>query len=453
MATINIQSSPGPGKWRAKPASIAPAKAQPLQALVIATPVVAVLYNALLALLAVRGVPVNEATAVGCEILIIIAALAVSAVGGFSKNDAFPLGYLYLTGGLTIMMCMVQQRVSVDALRNVLIIAGFTLLGGRATERSVRIVFAVCVTLMLAVLIWEILSVESYAAAFRPADYLSKTRGYTVKEFYEDVGLMVGTIAYEGRFSFGIFTGPRTSSIMLEQVGINCFVIVLMVYMSTMWGRLSLWERVLCIATTILIILSNNARMAALLVPVLTIGYFLFPRLPRYLNAAVPILLLTFTIILFQFEQPRIGDDFVGRIGVTYQYLTKLQASDLLIGNLKLMRRAFDTGYGYIITSATIFGALAYWAYLTFAVPQSSIASRRAVWSMNAYIYLWLLVGGTASFSMKTASLLWFLMGFVRANIAAEPATNDTPPKALGAMGGRWRSHAIGRASQELGFR
>lgn len=392
-----------------------------LQRVIAATPIIAVLYNAILAMLAARGIPVNITTAIAFEVAVIVMALALSAIGGFRRSDALPLGYIYFAAAASIVMSLTQGRVAVDGLRNVLIIASFTLLGARASERTVRTAFAVCAAITLLVLIWEIAALESYAATFRPADYLSKTRGYSVKEFYEDVGLSIGTIAYSNRFSFGIFSGPRTSSIFLEQVGINCFAIVLMIYLSAMWSRLTHWERALSIGAAVLIILSNNARMAALIMPVLTVGYFVFPRLPRYANIFIPLMLLAATLILFQFERPRIGDDLIGRVGVTYRYLTKLQTVDLLIGNVGLTWKAFDTGYGYIVASTTIFGAIVYWAYLTFVTPQDTPSNRRAAWSMNTYIYLWLLVGGTATFSMKTASLLWLLIGFLRAVPFEEP--------------------------------
>lgn len=432
MATTS-PSGMGQGVPQAVPGRHRAIAGATVQRLSVGTTVTAVAYNALFAMLAARGVPMNVMIVIICEILIILAALGASAMGGWRRSDALPLGYIYFSAALALVMSLAQTKFAVDGLRNVLIVAGFTLLGARASERTVRTVFAICAGLTLVVLIWEIAALESYAATFRPADYLAKTRGYEVKEFYEDVGLSVGTINYSSRFSFGIFTGPRTSSILLEQVGINCFAITVMIYLSTMWARLFRWERALSIVTVILIILSNNARMASLVLPILFAGYFLFPHLPRYCNFAIPVLLLLGMLLVFQFEQVRIGDDFIGRLGVSYKFLSRLTPQDLLVGSPRLLTRAFDTGYGYVIASTTIFGAIAYWAYLSFAVPQDSAVKRRAAWSMNTYIYLWLMVGGTASFSMKTASLLWFLMGFVRVLPGGdgEASARKAPPERL----------------------
>lgn len=382
--------------------------------LLVAIPVIGVTYNAILALLAAHGVPMNNPLVVVTETAIIFAALVLSTLAGLRRSDILPLLYLGMSAGLAIIMSLIAELAFVEGLRNALIITSFTMLGGRADEKGVRLAFALCAAITLGVLLIEMASTETYAALFRPADYLAKTRGYSLKEFYEETGLALGTIVYEGRFSFGLFDGPRTSSIFLEQVNINIFAIVLMIYLTSMWDRLSWPERVLALVTIFTIIVTNNARMSAIIAPIFIIGYFLFPRLPRYANALIPVVLLALTFVVFEFERVRYGDDLVGRIATTYRALTRMSASDLLFGNHDLIARSGDTGYGFVVVSTSIFGALAFWAYLTLIVRPDDVIRRRTIWSMSAYIYIWLLIGGTGSFSMKTAPLLWLLVGYVR---------------------------------------
>lgn len=385
------------------------------QRLILAVTVFAVAYNALFALFAAQGGPATFGITVGIEVTVLVLALGIAVSAGMRSSDSTPLAYLYFTILMALIMSMASESAFVDSIRNVLIIVAFTMLGARSTEKTLRLVFTTCTVLTLAVLILEISALETYAAWFKPAEYLSKTRGYAIKEFYEEVGLSIGTIAYEGRFSFGLFEGPRTSSIFLEQVGINCFAIVLMVYLSTMWHAIGRWEKYLVLATIIVILVTNNARMASILAMAFLIGHRVFPKLPRYANIAIPAVMLLIVWAIFQFTTAPKSDDLLGRMGVTYRFFSaRVSETDLLLGSKLLTRRTFDTGYGYIIASATIFGAFAYWAYLSVIVPQKSVMQRRCAWALATYIYCWLLVGGTASFSMKTASLLWFLIGFVR---------------------------------------
>ncbi len=384
------------------------------QSLVVAIPVIGVTYNAILAFLAAHGIPMNNPLVVVTETAIIFAALGLSTFAGLRRSDILPLLYLGLSAGLAIIMSIIAELAFVEGLRNALIITSFTMLGARADEKAVRLAFTLCAAITLGVLLIEVANTETYASLFRPADYLAKTRGYAIKEFYEETGLALGTIAYEGRFSFGLFDGPRTSSIFLEQVNINIFAIVLMIYLTSMWDRLSWPERALALMTIFTIVVTNNARMSAIIAPIFIIGYFLFPRLPRYANALIPVVLLVLTFVVFEFERVRYGDDLVGRIATTYRALTRMSASDLLFGNHDLIARSGDTGYGFVVISTSIFGALAYWIYLTLVIRPDSVIRRRTLWSISAYIYIWLLVGGTGSFSMKTAPLLWLLVGYVR---------------------------------------
>ncbi len=379
-------------------------------------PPFAIAYNGIFAAAAAVGAPMNNAIVIAAELLIILSAIGLSFVrDGIRREDMAPL--LFVAGIVAVAMIgsLVFERPMIEGVRNALIIAAFTILGIRCDERMVRIAFAVGCGIALGVLLLEISSVDTYASIFQPASYLTKTRGFVVKDFMDENSLAIGTISYSGRFTFGLYDGPRTSSIFLEQVSINCFSIVIMVYLCTMWQRLSIAERVLALATVFLIVVTNNARMSALLAPLFLIGYFLFPRLPRYWQGLIPVVSIGATFLLFAFIPWRAGDDPVGRLGVTYRYLTSYNAGDYLFGVPALIARTGDTGYGFVIASMGLAGAFVYWAYLIVVVPQNSDMSRRAAWASALYIYVWLLVGGTGTFSMKSAPLLWLLLGYCRA--------------------------------------
>lgn len=387
-------------------------------------PPVAIAYNGIFAAAAAAGAPMNNVIVIAAELAIILGAMGMSFLrDGIRREDVAPL---LLVAGIVVVAVigsLVFERPMIEGVRNALIIAAFTILGIRCDERMVRIAFAVSCVIALGVLLLEISSVDTYASIFQPANYLIKTRGFVAKEFMDENSLAIGTISYSGRFTFGLYDGPRTSSIFLEQVSINCFSIVIMVYLCTLWQRLSIAERVLALAAVFLIVVTNNARMSSLLAPLFLIGYFLFPRLPRYWQGLVPVVSLGATFLLFAFIPWRTGDDPVGRLGTTYRYLTEYDAGDYLFGVPSLISRTGDTGYGFVIASMGLAGAFVYWAYFIIVVPQNSDTSRRAAWAAALYVYVWLLVGGTGTFSMKSAPLLWLLLGYCRATYM--PARDD----------------------------
>lgn len=371
-----------------------------------------VIYNAILAALAARDVYVGYATVASVEIALIFLCFSLCLSTGLSFTDVKPISLVWFVALLALLLSIKFETFFVASIRNFLIIAAFCMLGQRMDERHVRLAFFATSLVALAVLIWEISFLESYARFFSPAHYYELTRGTPSSE-YDSSGLSVGTVTFEGRFSFGIFSGRRTSSIFLEQVGINAYAIVCMAFLNALWSRLSFKERALQIITIALIVTSNNARMASLMCLFMPMGYFIFPLLSRFWIIPIPFLIISGIFLLSPMLLEAEYDDLLGRLAVTYRLLNVVQVSDLLFGNPLLVSRAYDTGYGYVIASVGFFGGMAFLSYLISYPRFNNFEQRRGSWSVAIYILLWLTVGGTGVFSIKTASLMWMLVGMI----------------------------------------
>jgi hypothetical protein len=372
--------------------------------------IVAVLYNAILAILVARGVSLGYSSVAAVEVVITFGCLALSLSTGISSRDIMPLVLLWFIGTLALIASISFDQVYIGSIRNFALIAVFAMLGQRMDMSFIRKAFFAASAITLAVLIWEIASVESYASFFSPARYYELTRG-TARSEFDESGLSVGTIVFEGRFSLGIFSGRRTSSIFLEQVSINSYAIVCMAFLNGLWGSLTWKEKALQLLTIVLIIASNNARMGALMCIVMPIGYFIFPWLNRNLILAIPFLIVGAIFSLSSYLQNAMGDDLTGRLGVTYRLLNGVNLADLFAGNPLRVEKTFDSGYAFIIASIGLFGGFAYLLFLVYYPRHGTSAQRRGSWSLAVYILAWLTVGGTATFSIKTAALLWSFIG------------------------------------------
>lgn len=369
-----------------------------------------VLYNSLLAAMASFGVPMGFSTVAAVEVIIILSCLSLCISSGISKNDLLPILLVWFISVISVIVSIKYETVYITGFRNFLIIATFSMLGQRMDLYFVKRLFAITTTITLLVLIWEMVSVESYAKFFYPAHYFAVTRGTEVSQF-DQSGLSAGTVVFEGRFSLGVFSGRRTSSIFLEQVGINAYAIVCMVFVNGFWTKLNVKERSLQIFTIALIVLSNNARMAALMCVIMPIGYFIFPKLNKFFIILIPIAIVFVIFLLSPIMKNEHGDDLIGRLAITYRLLDALSATDLLFGNPAFANKSFDSGYTFVITSVGLFGAAAYIFYLVAYPRFDSLEQRRGAWSAAIYILVWLIVGGTGSFSIKTAALLWVFIG------------------------------------------
>ncbi|WP_281825091.1 hypothetical protein [Sphingobium sp. BS19] len=382
------------------------------QGLIIFLALVATIYNGILAFFAARGVPVNSTLIGLVEIGILMCSGVIIIKDRFEYGvlPAFSLLYFMILIGVTISL--INETIFFNGIRNFLIVTIFTLLGAHCKFSTLTKIFRIAALVVLFGLLFEIIDIGWFTKFFQPASYLSATRGMAESKYSN--GLSAGTIAYQGRFSLGLYSGPRTSSIFLEQVSINCFTIVLELFLLVFIKSLKRFDIALYITVIILILATNNARMGMLVGLIYIAGYFIFPRLPRYTTIIFMPFVIILTFILLSYTGTSSGDDLIGRLSTTYDLLVSMKASELALGNLYMLGQAADSGYAYLIYSTTLFGLIGYWLYLSFILPQSNEMSKRCAWGLVIYVGIWLLVGGTGSFSMKTAPLLWLIVGYVR---------------------------------------
>jgi len=385
---------------------------EPVDNRVVLLTLLAVTYNALLAVLNAHVAPVGFSLVAATEIMILAGCLLLLVSQGIKAENANLLWFCCASLGLAIIVSLLNQKVFVDAFRNALIITIFACLGRQVSFKTLNRTFMICSALVLLFLVLEMLSLPTYAAIFKPAQYFASTRG-TAEFELDDSGLFRNALGFEGRFSFGIFSGARTSSLFLEQVSAANYAGVLCVFLLALWPYLSRYARLLHGTTAVLIILSNNTRTTSILFLLSLIGYYLYPRLPKYLNLLMAPVVVVTAVVIYQLNPHAAGDDFVGRVAHTGEIIAKMgipEYSGLAIDQLGLL---MDSGYPYIIYSSTVLGLLLHWLFVTFIVPQRSPEQQRCAYGLAVYTFTNLLIGGTAIFSIKVAALLWLLVGFM----------------------------------------
>lgn len=370
-------------------------------------------YTGLLAFLSARGLPVSSALLTIAELAILGTGALLLLAGGLREQDAGPLAFIWLSLFTAVVLSIANDRPFPDGARNFLIISVFTMLGLRLRLVTVDRCFALLSLVVLAFLVLEIVSTAGYVAVFQPAAYFSKARG--VEEFSLDQsGLFRNALGYQGRFSLNI-ASHRTASIFIEQVSLANFASVIEIYLVSRWRTLGGWARALHLATVVLILLTNSSRTSSSLAFATLIGYWVYSRLSRYLNVVVPPLLLVTGVLVAITHPDAAGDNFAGRILHTMTELYRTDLAALFGGEVDKVGQFMDSGYPYVIYSTTIFGLLALWAYVTMFLPQKDAEQKRCAWATTLYIFVNMLIGGTAIFSMKVSAPLWLLAGALAA--------------------------------------
>ena len=180
-----------------------------------------------------------------------------------------------------------------------------------------------------------------------------------------------------------------------------------------------------------------------LLAPVV---YWLAPKLNRFIPLALmPIVLIT-ALLITVIGPPHQGDTLEGRVGLTIANLGALDLRSLLGMEALDSARFADSGYVYVIKASSILGLLALWLLAGLIAAGQSPGSKRFSVLLNLYLFSNLMVSGTSVFSIKTAALLWFLAGFMRAQEfrsggAAElPKPEPNSARSPAMLAGRLRS-------------
>ncbi|TCL72030.1 hypothetical protein [Rhizobium sp. BK251] len=379
---------------------------------ILALAVFSVLYNCLLAFVNHNIVPLSLSHVALCEAVIMIASIAYLLNRGFYEADLGALFYLFFTLVVTVYVIALNRLVFIDHFRNVLIMFCFAGLGTWANERTVKLAFRWSCTAVLIFLVCEIVDVQLYVGLFHPSDYFENTRGIKPLSF-NTTGLFQNALGFAERFSFGIID-HRSSSIFLEQVSLANFCGVIAIYLVTFWPMLGRRDRMLFIATAVLILLTNDTRTMLIFCFACIVGYFAFPRIPKLFSLLLMPMIVATGFVVYILKPDADGDNFTGRISLTIRKLMDLDIPSTLGLSIDRVAEFGDSGYAYLIYGTTIFGLLAFWLFVCLYPAGDTAPQRRCAHSLSLFLFLNMMIGGTAIFSMKIAGLLWLLVGYMR---------------------------------------
>jgi len=384
----------------------------------------AVCYNAVLAFLNARGLTMQKSDVVLAEIALLSTCGLLIVACGPRGGDAAPaaLGGFFVLNALIVSM--LNNTIFVDMARNVAIIAVFMMVGSRIRRGHLHRCFMLAAIAVAAVLLLEIASVDRYAAWFAPGDYFAQTRGIA-KEAFDQLGLFGNSLGFDSRFAIVTLMDHRACSLFLEQVSLANFWVILVILLACDWNRLSLLSKGFFAGLAVLIVLTTNSRLALALTLMTPVACLLTQRWNRFLTVLVmPATLIVAAVI--GTGATAYADDLPGRLEKTIRALGSLDMS--AISGLEALRAPLfaDSGYAYVIYASTILGILVLWVFVSLVASQNEPRVMRCNLLVNLYVFSSLTISGNSVFSIKTAALLWLLVGNVRGEAVATAPRTDS---------------------------
>lgn len=369
----------------------------------------AVLFNCVLCFVDTNLFTMNPLAVIAAEAAILGLAFLVP----FSLGRRLPgrMDFLLLLLLATwLLLSFFRQSLELKFFRDVAIIPIFVILGmashGVALHR--RLFWLHMIILGFAV--WEAISVESLVSFFSIGDYFANTRGLNPDDWWIENGLYLSSIRPETRFLFPSLPLHRLSSVFLEPVSLGNYVIIATIWLTGFRRQIPRQMWLIAVFATLLLLIGSDSRMASATCLVVVALAPLRNWIPQYvpiLTAPIVIAAMFLAVSIFGLESGT--DDFGGRLAYSVDVFRTFGLEDYAGLSLDHINATQDAGFAYVFVSQSLIVALILWGCL-FVRSTGTPESKYVHLAVAVYLSLNLTVSWSL-FSIKTAALLWFLLG------------------------------------------
>ncbi|MDX3928574.1 MAG: UDP-phosphate alpha N-acetylglucosaminyltransferase [Shinella sp.] len=383
---------------------------------VVAIVIGALVFNLLLCFANTRIMRISDSYVILAEMAIVGVAFLVA----MTRRSTL---YLLIAVFVSYMLLLFMLRggvVNLKSIRDILIPIAFYFVGMRMRDLRLadRLVVA-SAAIVVGIGLFEYLLLDTYLQYFNVIGYYLARGTVTVDELYgQTVGLFISGVRPEPRTILPFLGQHRVSSVFLEPVSMGNFAVIVYAW-ALHRGRDFAWRWIAGFLALAVVVLAD-ARFGLYSCILITLLYPVFNGIPRLFWSVVPFLLLavlaTYGILTGTEGGP---NDISGRFAVTAHLLNQLSPG-VVLGVEATDQFTADSGLAYSLTAFGIGGFIALWLLLVHA----PLADPRA-WRFHSMVivYLLLLMQISDSFySIKTAALLWFLLGTSDSSVRAPRA-------------------------------
>jgi putative polymerase len=383
------------------------------------------------------GVPVSNVHVIAAEMLIVSVVLVVSYPSATQVHLLLFCGIVLYTLTVASLRVVIGTDGTIDVkiVRDLLIPITFFVLGLRVRDtRDADLVVGVAAAIVLILGVFEFVWVDGYTKVFNVAKYYIARGTMEARDALQSADLFVSGMrpagAEGGRNLLPFLGDHRVSSVFLEPVSTGNFGVIVFtwalvrskfegkIYLGLMTAGLALivladsrFGAYLCVITLVIVMLPPR---------LVTLGMMLMPLLALFLLTFVVPVLITGS---YDPQRRYLDNGVVGRLVLSGRMLGDFDVLNWM--GLKPARvLTFDSGYAYIVSGIGALGLGMLW-YLFMGIP----GPNRQFYefrNMAALYYGAILCISNSPFTIKTASLLWFLIGALSRG-SARPFTSAPP--------------------------
>ena len=402
----------------------------------------AMTFNMALCFVNTRIGGVGNGAIIGCEIVIIGMVLLLSyTVIDYPRFITVSSVLLYLIVLAAVRTVFHGEGIQIKPARDLLIPIAFFFFGMRSPDiRRADALVGTAAAVVVLVGVLEYAFPDRFTELFNIARFYIDRGAMSVGQSSQSSNLFISGVrpdALGGRNLLPFLGDHRVSSVFLEPISAGNFGIVIF-----MWALVRsrathriFWGTFAAAATMIVL---SDSRFGAMFCIAATAIAFLPVSLGAAVAAGLPAVALAALIFLPEHLEKLhvIGNGFVSRLILSGRFIAALDLQNWF-GVMTPDFQPFDSGYAYSFISFGIVGAAALWVMLW-------LIRGRGGWQFASYrnlvgaYYAVLLCVSNSPYTIKTASLLWFLLGVLSA--ACDPAVGVS-------RGSPYQRRALGTAS------
>ena len=373
--------------------------------------ILAVCFNALLAVVNGHVVQLDRNIIVLVEIAIYGAALAVIVFNADRKMQPwFLLAFFIVLNA--VLLSLGNGNFNAKYPRDVLVIPVFIMLGMTWQPKDPARPIVVLQSIVAAVALVEAFLPGTYADTMQIVKYYIKTRDFAASSFWNSDSTLFLSATRPGERFFSFINLPRLSSVFLEPVSLGNYCVVIAIFVVAYWQNLTIRRRAYLIVSTLALLIGCDGRLAATSIVIVTTGMLFLRNLSsRWSILYMPAILLVSALFVASSNIDPHADNFSGRLAGSIATLSSVDTLGLLGLNADLSAMAADSGISYFIITQSVLGVIVIWSAVCLLPLGRLSATRLYVHGIAIFVPLTLMVS-FSFFSIKVAALIWFLFGY-----------------------------------------
>jgi putative polymerase len=358
---------------------------------------------------------VNDTMVMGCEVVLVVTALYL----GLGRNAA-PYVVLAVFVSYAALLMALRPQLDPKAVRDFLIPIAFYLLGRTCNDIRIADRAALISGLIVIVFgIFEFAALDVYVKYFNIIKYYVARGTVAPSDVKPDTGALFQSGLRPDARTLLPFLGPhRASSVFLEPISTGNFGAILYIWALARKGMRHRW---LTMAAGAFAIVLSDSRFGANVCIVATFAWLVAPVTPRFVWLAAPFAVMS-GLAIYGFLSAEVNwqNNLGGRLLWAARLITSL-SPEAVWGLSAEKPFLSDCGYAYSLNQVGLIGVIGFWSLFIFQAERSARAWRFRA-AVATYICLLMLVSDSV-YSIKTAALLWFMVGSSDAD-QTEPAAH-----------------------------